>query len=151
MPNPGILSLTENKEVKKSMQFFELWKVLVLKSCKNQNKLSKTLDYWSRDVLVFYFSEKRSATSFSTKRCVWFFKKNVSTLYSINWQNLIVRLSLLREILGNMCIVIVCFPDCNVKHFFYQGLPVGKNCFQPESASLMGLKTYFHVTVKNLI
>ena len=37
--------------------------------------------------------------------------------YSINWPNCIVWFPLLLEILGNMCIQIVCFPDCDVKSF----------------------------------
>ena len=38
-------------------------------------------------------------------------------LYFINWQNFIVCLRLLCEILGNMCIVIVCKPSCGVINF----------------------------------
>ena len=37
-----------------------------------------------------------------------FKKKNVFMLYSINWPNFIVWLRLFLEILGNMCIAIVC-------------------------------------------
>ena len=37
--------------------------------------------------------------------------------YSINWPNFTVWLSFLLEILGNMCIAIVCFPDCDVINF----------------------------------
>ena len=44
----------------------------------NKNKLYKTLDYWSRDMLNFNFPEKGSWASFSTTFCVWFFKNNVS-------------------------------------------------------------------------
>ena len=36
-------------------------------------------------------------------------------LYSINkWTNVIAQFPLLLEILGNMCIAVLCFPDCNV-------------------------------------
>ena len=59
----------------------------------NKSKLYE--DYWPRDI--------------------WFFKKNV--LYSINWPNFIVWLPLLFEILVNMCIPIVHFPDCDVIDF----------------------------------
>ena len=38
-------------------------------------------------------------------------------LYPINRPSLIVRLSLLYEILGNMCIAIVCEPGCYVMDF----------------------------------
>ena len=46
-----------------------------------------------------------------------FWGKIFLTLYSIDWPNLITRLLLIIEILGNMCIVIVCFPGCDVKNF----------------------------------
>ena len=38
-------------------------------------------------------------------------------LYSINSPDFIVWLSLPLEILGNMCIGIVCFPGCNIINF----------------------------------
>ena len=38
-------------------------------------------------------------------------------LYSINWPNFIPWLPLLLEILGNMCIAIVCYPGCDVMDF----------------------------------
>ena len=38
-------------------------------------------------------------------------------LYSVNWQNIIVWLPLLFEISGNMWIVIVCYPVCDVINF----------------------------------
>ena len=38
-------------------------------------------------------------------------------LYSINWPNFIAWLLLLLEILGNMCIVIACYPDCDIMDF----------------------------------
>ena len=38
-------------------------------------------------------------------------------LYSIKWPHFIVWLPLLLEILGNMCIIIVCFPSCEVVNF----------------------------------
>ena len=37
--------------------------------------------------------------------------------YSINWPNFIVWSPLLLEILGNMCIALVCFPGCDVINF----------------------------------
>ena len=46
-----------------------------------------------------------------------FSRKIFVTLYSINWPNFIVWLSLILEILGNMCIVIVCFPGFEVTNF----------------------------------
>ena len=46
-----------------------------------------------------------------------FWKKIFFTLYAIKWQNLIAWLPLLLEILGNMCIIITCFPVCDVINF----------------------------------
>ena len=43
-----------------------------------QNKIYKTLEYWSRDLLNFDFFRKEPGNSFSATFCVWFFKKNVS-------------------------------------------------------------------------
>ena len=43
-----------------------------------QLKQDKTLEYWSRGMLNFDFFRKRSGNRFSTKFCVWFFKKNIS-------------------------------------------------------------------------
>ena len=38
-------------------------------------------------------------------------------LHSINWPNFIIWLHLLLEILGNICIVIVCWEGCDVMKF----------------------------------
>ena len=38
-------------------------------------------------------------------------------LYSINWPNFVVWLSLPFELLGNMCIGIICCPACEVMNF----------------------------------
>ena len=46
-----------------------------------------------------------------------FSRKTFLTLYSINWPNFIVKLSVPPEILGNICIAIVCFPVCDVISF----------------------------------
>ena len=46
-----------------------------------------------------------------------FSRKVFLMLHSINWSNLIVWLPLLHEILDNMCIAILCFPDCDVINF----------------------------------
>ena len=60
-------------------------------------------------------NEQGSKKSFSTTFFVWFFKKNVSRIAFINWSNF--RLSLPFEILDNLCIIIVCFPSCDVINF----------------------------------
>ena len=46
-----------------------------------------------------------------------FWRKIFLMLYSINWPNLIVFLHFLYEVLGNMRIVIVCFPVCDAINF----------------------------------
>ena len=45
---------------------------------------------------------------------VYDFSRNIFLWYSINWPNFIVWLPSLREILGSMCIVIICFPVYDV-------------------------------------
>ena len=46
-----------------------------------------------------------------------FWRKILLFIYSINWPNFIVWLSLLCEILGNMCIAIVSKPGCDAMNF----------------------------------
>ena len=46
-----------------------------------------------------------------------FWRKIFILLYSINWPNFVVWLPLRCEILGNMCIAIVCKPGCDVMNF----------------------------------
>ena len=83
----------------------------------NNNKLYKILEYLSRYMLNFGFSEKvlrlvsppHFAHDFSSKMFVM--------LLSINWPDFIVLSSLLFEILGNMCIKIASYPDCDVIKF----------------------------------
>ena len=78
------------------------YKVFIVNLVDNKYKVYKTLDYWSRDVLNFDFFRKGSGNSFSTTFCVSKFH---------------VWLPLLLKILRNMCIVIVCFPRCDVTNF----------------------------------
>ena len=47
---------------------------------------------------------------------IWGLPKFI-TLYCIDWPSLIAWLSLLHEILGNMCIIIICYPVCDVINF----------------------------------
>ena len=49
--------------------------------------------------------------------CMIFSRQIFLMLYSLNWANFTAWLSLLFEILGNMCIVIVCFPVCHPINF----------------------------------
>ena len=64
-----------------------------------------------RSMLNFDFFLKK--ISFSATFCVWF-KKMLLILYSNNWPNFIIWLSLLLAILGNMCIANACFPGRDV-------------------------------------
>ena len=68
-------------------------------------------------MLNFDFLEKGlgivSASNFVYDFSRYFFL----VLHSINWPNLIAWLPLLLEILGNMCITIVCFPGCYLINF----------------------------------
>ena len=81
---------------------------IVLNLAHNKSKMYKTLDHWSRDMLNFNFSEK-SLGLVSPRHFVHdFSRKMFVTLHSINWPNFNVWLPLLLEILGNMCITIVC-------------------------------------------
>ena len=80
-----------------------------------KSKLYKTLDYWSRDILNFNFSEKGLGLVSPPHFVYDFSRKMFLMLHSINWPNFIVWLLLLLEILGNMCITIFCLPGCD--HF----------------------------------
>ena len=72
-----------------------------------QNKIYKTLEYWSRDMLNFNFLEKDLGIV-SLPHFVYDFSRKVFLmLYSINGPNFIARLRSLLEILVNMCIAIV--------------------------------------------
>ena len=73
----------------------------------NKNKLYKTLDYWSRDILNFNFPETCPGLV-SPPHSVYDFWRKMFLLYSINWPIFIVWLPLFFEILGNMSITIVC-------------------------------------------
>ena len=66
---------------------------------------------------AFFEHKKRSETSLSASFSEYFWRKIFLLLYSINWPNLIVWLPLLRGVLGNMCIVTVCEPGCDVINF----------------------------------
>ena len=83
----------------------------------NKHKLYKTLDYWSRDILSFNFPEKGLGLVSPPYFVYYFSRKMFFMLYSINWPNFIVWLALLLEILGNICITIVCQKDCDVIKF----------------------------------
>ena len=112
---------------KKKKKLFVRWKQVVCSLLSkyfdspqlayNKNKLYKTLNYWSRDMLNLNFSEKGLGL-ISTLHFVY----NVSTkmflmLYSTNWSNFIVWMPLFLEIMDNICVVIICQPGCDVIKF----------------------------------
>ena len=84
---------------------------------KYKNKLYKTFNYWSRDMLNFKFLEK--ALGIVSLLCFVydFSRKNLFMLYSINQTNSVVLFHLLLDLLGNMCIATVCFPGCYFINF----------------------------------
>ena len=73
----------------------------------NKSNMKQTLDYWSRDMLNFSFSEKGPGVVFPPHFVYDFSRKTFLKLHSINCPNFIVWLPLLLEILGNMCITVV--------------------------------------------
>ena len=83
----------------------------------NKNKLYKTLEYWSEDMLNFDFSGKGLVIASPLHFVCDVSRKIFHMLYSINWPNFIVWLSVHLEILGNMFIAIVCFSACDVINF----------------------------------
>ena len=83
-------------------------------------------------------------------------RKIALTLYFINWPNYIVWLPLLLAILGNLCIMIICFPVCDIinfetnlsfliKLFLYITKKSGQNCKQlkKKAALVMKQKVFF--------
>ena len=68
-------------------------------------------------MLNFDFSDKGLGIVSPTHFMSDFSAKMYLMLFSINWQNFIAWLPLLPEILGNMSIAIVCYPDCDVMNF----------------------------------
>ena len=60
-------------------------------------------------ILIFFKKQKRSLVLVSLPYFLHNFRRKILLwMYSINWPSFIFCLSLLREILGNLCIVIVC-------------------------------------------
>ena len=82
----------------------------------NIDKLYKTLDYWSKNMRNFYFLEK-GVGIVSVLHFVYDFSRKIFLMLYSKWRNFIDWLSLLLEILGNMCIAVVCFPGCDVINF----------------------------------
>ena len=68
-------------------------------------------------MLSFDFLGKGLVIVFPAHFLYDFLTKRFFMLYSVNWTNFIACLSLLLEILGNMCIAIVYYPGCDVMDF----------------------------------
>ena len=88
----------------------------------NKNKLYKTLDYWSRDMLNFIFSEK-SLGLVSPPHFMYDVSKKMSLMLNfINWPNFTVWLLLFLGILGNMSFLsryLVCKNIYNMPSFMW--------------------------------
>ena len=104
----------------------------------NEKKLPKTLENWSRDMLNFNFFKKGLGIVFPQGFMYDCSRKMFLMIYSINWLKFIIWLSLLLEILGNMCIAIVfsrlwCHNFeinliCLIKPFFYKTKKLRQKC-----------------------
>ena len=68
-------------------------------------------------MLKFYILSRRLGLASPPHFVYDFWRKMLFMLYSINWPNSVAWLPLLLEILGNMCIVIICYPVCGVINF----------------------------------
>ena len=68
----------------------------------NKSKLCKPLDFrlLVQSYAQFWLFKKVSENNFFTTFSIWFLKKNIFLLYSINWPNFIFWLPLLLEMLG---------------------------------------------------
>ena len=81
---------------------------IVLNLVNNKNKIYKSLEYWSRDMLNFDFLEKGLGIASLSYFGYGFLGKMFLMLYSFNWPNFIAWLPLLLQISVNMCIAIIC-------------------------------------------
>ena len=75
------------------------------------------LDYWSKNKHNFDFLERGLGIVFLPHFMNNFSWKMFQILYSINWKSFIVWFPLLLEILGSMCIAIICYPGWDVINF----------------------------------
>ena len=81
---------------------------IVLNLVNNKNKIYKSLEYWSRDMLNFDFLEKGLGIASLSYFGYGFLGKMFLMLYSFNWPNFIAWLPLLLQISVNMCMAIIC-------------------------------------------
>ena len=80
----------------------------VLNLTYNKNKLFKTLDYWSSDMLNLDFGEKGLGMVPPPHFAYDFSRQIFLMLCFIKWPSFMNYLPLLLEVLVNMCIAIVC-------------------------------------------
>ena len=90
---------------------------IALKLACNKNNLFKTLHNWSKDMLNFDFLDQDLGIDLAPHFVYDFSTRMSLMLHSISWPNFIAWFPLLFEILGNMCIAIVCYPGCEVMDF----------------------------------
>ena len=78
-----------------------------------------TIDNRSIGMYLYgFFQTEKGLGIVSPPQFVYHFSRKISLiLYFVKWPNLITWLHLLLEILVNICIVIVCLTDCDVKNF----------------------------------
>ena len=86
-------------------------------------------------MLDFDFLEKSLGIVSSPHFVHDFSRKMFLMLYANNWPSFIVWLHLLLEILGSMCIAIVCFPGCGIINF--------------EISLIFLIKPFFYLTKKS--
>ena len=79
--------------------------------------MCKTFDYWSRYMLNVSFQEKGQGLVSPLHFAYDFSRKMFLMFYSTSWLNFIAWFPILREILGNMFIAIVCWSGCDVMKF----------------------------------
>ena len=112
----------------------------------------------------FWLFIKGSGTIFSATFCMCFFWKRSLMLYSIDWPSFIVWLPLLLEIFGNMFIVIIFCPVCDVinfeinhsfliKAFFYITKMSGQKCnyLKNKKRFLHEIKSICHHSQKDFV
>ena len=84
----------------------------------NQNTLKLSVDYLFLTHIKFFKKTKRGLELVSLVHFLWdVWRKLFLVLSSVTWPNFMTWLPLFREILGNTCIVIVCWPGCDVIYF----------------------------------
>ena len=113
--------------------------LIALKLAYNRNKLLKTLDYWSWDMLNFNFLEKGLGIVSPADFAHDFSAKIFLILYSINWLNFSFWLPLLLEILDNMWL------ELSVTHIFLIEPFFIHNQSHDKNLNILRLKRVFKV------